>query len=370
MDIDLELCDDKIESFLKKKLEDVRSYNKSLKDVLQHRRDILQTTFGQTSTQSTDVQIPNTVWKKIFNNKYCLGYEIKNLSKETLKDLEIILYWNSKESFDYRVHMFSSVKEFDCGDPENCCFIADTLKKTFTIESTGIILIVFKVPHFLNETEIQINGNIYRKSKTGETNIQLPKVQITPKDSDLALHLNINDVKNILTLISCNSEDDLIAIFPEEWDSSIRNTFEMRSSFTKIDIRSCKEYFIAYNISKLFENALIAIHSKENDKCFLKVYTNNNDQLLALIHYLHSSIPGILIIPKLYYSRYLCKNATFSNKLLKDFSESLGKELKAVYKYIQQSTINSSDISKNTETLYELERETDNLFLQLSNVKY
>lgn len=80
MDFDFDLDDDKINSFLLNKLEEIKAKNEKLGLTLRDRR---QSTHGTAENldvemDESDIKVSPHAWKKIFNDKYILGVTIEN----------------------------------------------------------------------------------------------------------------------------------------------------------------------------------------------------------------------------------------------------------------------------------------------------
>lgn len=79
MDLDLDLNDDKIKEFLESKLSEIQNRNTDLQKKLQERQNFIKTSFDDDGTSNEMIEIVN-VWKKIINNKFVIGFVIKNNS--------------------------------------------------------------------------------------------------------------------------------------------------------------------------------------------------------------------------------------------------------------------------------------------------
>lgn len=366
MDVDLDFSDDKIELFLKTKLEEVRLRKTSLQEVLLERKEVKHLS----PLNEPNLNIDENIWKKIYNNKYCLCYEISNYTDNVIQDIKVMLWRNVKEDFTYKIELFGVYDLLECQKSEKCTHITNSVRKATSFKSKAYLVVVFDIPPFLSELNLTISGNLIFKIDSQEFQHQLHDVYISPSDFS-SIFLQTSDIKDILTMQCCSNEDTFVLILPEEWDTSISNTFEIHCSFMKVSISSCSDYFVAYNISKLFDNTLLRVHRAEGNRYFLKTYTNYNNQLLALLHHLYKSISDIIILPLIYYNRYVCKNDIFSNELLQEFNKNLSKELENTYKYVQQSeTLMPEEALLLQKRVHEFEQNTDELFLKLSNVKY
>ncbi|KAF7265929.1 hypothetical protein GWI33_020671 [Rhynchophorus ferrugineus] len=115
MDLDLDFSDDKVELFLKTKLEEVRLRKTSLQEVLLKRREVKHLQ----PLNESNVNIDKNVWKKICNNKYCICYEISNYAGHVIQDIKAILWQNINENFTYNIELFGECDLLECQQSEN-----------------------------------------------------------------------------------------------------------------------------------------------------------------------------------------------------------------------------------------------------------
>jgi len=164
-------------------------------------------------------------------------------------------------------------------------------------------------------------------------------------------------------------------ILPDEWHVSIITTFEIHCALRHIDMSvSCKLYFVAYKVSKLFNNTLITVHSHRKNKytIFLNVFTATNNQFYALCHHFGTCLPNVIMLPAFYYEFYLCKSAFYSKELLDEFKKSMSREIELSCKFAQGFTNSNTTFffDQFRSELSTVESKTDELFLKVSNTKY
>lgn len=371
MDTDLDFSDDKIKTFLLTKLEEIRLKNENLKAVLeqyQHAGDMVK--------NHAQIVPESECWKRIFNNKYIIGFELFIPSKKNYKDIKAFLKWDSEEPFCYKVETFSGVSanNENCKAAEDCNQVVDNVKRNSgTFRGKPYLIIVFDVPQYIHKLGYEISGFVTYNIEGVNFTISLPKINISAKDYTTSAYVvNRDSLQQVFSVLTCLNHSDLVMILPEEWTASVTSTFEIHCAFTHLKVSIlCKSYFVAHNISKLLDNTFIIVHQHhENPKLlFLKVCAVNSNQVYALCHHLGLCLTNVILFPLQYYKTYLCKQSSFSNELLEEFKKNMYKELELNYKFVQ-NPVSDNNIHQFRSNLSTLESHTDNLYLTISNMKY
>ncbi|KAJ8925858.1 hypothetical protein NQ315_009710 [Exocentrus adspersus] len=80
MDFDFCLEEDRVQSFLQNKLEEIKAKNDKLRHALYDRQQFLRgiTESCNVEMDENNVRISPEAWKKVFNDKYVFGVTIEN----------------------------------------------------------------------------------------------------------------------------------------------------------------------------------------------------------------------------------------------------------------------------------------------------
>ncbi|XP_018579694.1 uncharacterized protein LOC108917533 [Anoplophora glabripennis] len=387
MDFDFDLDEDRINSFLLNKLEEIKAKNEKLGVTLQDRRQFLHGIAESLNTEmdETNIKISPQPWKKIFNNKYVLGVTIENNDSRSLCNLKAILKWDSPSPLSYQVFLYeeSSVPylktltspTFLC-HKENCNGITNSLKKSDKVDKIAHIIVTLQLPKFIEALSYSITGNLIFQREEKSLTLVFPAVEISAYDATIHdLHncsLLNGDTKNIVTAVSSSEETNLVLILPQEWPNSFDSTFEILCSLSKVQIAaSCRKAFVAHKLSPQFDDSLLIFHAPKeaNARAYnVVIYSRNMDSLMSLLHHLHQNIPGVLIIPERLYENYELQHPERISveEETSKLKECVKREINCVMNFLRESQ-GTKDPDKNEfhQKFAERQLETNTHYLRL-----
>lgn len=357
LDNDIVFENDRIRDFLQDKLQEVEVSNRNLQEMINKRKHIFSCMSETSNTNSPDFEI-FLRWKKIFYSHCVFGYEVQITSDINLKMCRVILKWNSSELLNFSTHIVNQKQDV----------------KTFT---KAYIVIVIKLPHFLETLTYTLKGSIFYKQNEKDVNFDLPVMQITSSD---IINNDLNDVSvqtggmfDLFTIILCSFKTDLVIILHEDSTHNLNSLLEIYCYLTCANLPELsKKYYTTNNICPAFDNSLIEIDSSYNKLIYsLIVYTKDNATLEALIHFLHQNLPQVLIIPKFCLQYYdIEKIAGKFHKMgeINKFIALIEKEIGIVknYEHYLGSARNDCDICTHLrKKLLDAEKNTDLSYLRI-----
>ncbi|XP_074030639.1 uncharacterized protein [Leptinotarsa decemlineata] len=382
---DLDLDNDEIKGFLKHKLMELKANNAKISQTISERKKHIQklVEINNDEVDEESVSISPT-WKKLFNGKYSLGFTIQNNGTRPLTNMKVFLKWTLSKSISYEVNTVNintdeTTKGFQCND-KFCQRISENVYKSEEIQSLGYIVVVLDFPKFIKNLEVEITGNITYKTGRDdrEHNLAVPKVDISPLDatnrqvvSDLPL--SEGSTENLLSAVFCSTRTDLVMVLPQDFSSKLDSAFEIHCALTAVTVPACcRKYFWANRVSPIFNNSIVEVHAAQEESSSVyrcTVYSRDDNSLLSLLHHIHQSLIGVMILPIQLYENVLLRHCHISSEdILEKFKECAIKEIKLVENFLQTAGSNKSLENGFRSDLAELEKQTDLLYLKIQNL--
>ncbi|XP_060520489.1 uncharacterized protein LOC132698453 [Cylas formicarius] len=365
MELDLDFSVDKIKDFLNNKLEAVRLDNARLQETLTKRKQISLNSSAKHG--STLVMVHPNVWKKLNNGKYVIGMNLD--ARAAVMNIRPLLKWDCAEPFNYVTNIYGEFQ--GAHDVSECALVTNTVARVTTaVEGSLTITITFEIPT-CPDPEHVISGAISVRVQNEEIVVPMAPVSLSALDYANRSLQNHNprlfSIENLFALISASENSDLVMITPENRSMDLGSLFEIHCALTKLEVgSSCKSYYLSYNVSGAFDGSLVSVHDPgEAHTYFITIYAGDNRSLFALLHHLHSCATEIVCFPQTYYENYAARNTLGCEKLLQDFRKSMSDEVKFVREILAGNSVDGFG-----DKLAALERETDRLYLKVSNMRH
>ncbi|XP_056642026.1 uncharacterized protein LOC130448617 [Diorhabda sublineata] len=376
MEVDIDIDDinfgDKIKEFLEHKLNEIKNINLSREEKIKERKQYLKEIL-QVNGNSEKIPCLITVnWKKYFNNKFVICYSVYGNDKTSLGKFELFLNTSLTSNYKY---LFYSKRGVSCKNEIKCEKITDDLEKinfVFSSSSETYLVVVIDDINFLDNLVYDIIGKLLISNGNKDVLIDLPEVKISPEDytsnevSDVSL--TTGKLDNILAVLSTTEKIELMLFFPENWNVNLDSTFEIHCSLTKLQLRcNCKSYFAANRLSQAFVNTILELHSiRTVEEMSAVVHFISNDGMLSFLHHVHKQIPGLTIIPMIFYRHYKIRdcNVERRSEILRRFQNSVNREIEL----LESLGGNSKSAAKYRSKLINTEKETDILYLKLCQI--
>ncbi|XP_044265533.1 uncharacterized protein LOC123011893 [Tribolium madens] len=292
MDIDLDFdYSDRISEFLHLKLDEIKSVTAHLKTSLQHREEIASNLREEiTKTYSNNYVKFVNIWKKTINGKYVLGVEVRNESESQIIKLNVVLNWTSTSPLNYNLHLLSD-------------FLREGLKFTPYIRHSGLIVIILDVPLFTDALSYTISGFMTFQQNNQKFRVGLPSnVELTPGDVT-----NNSVIVHLYKVITEDSKNDLIALaltgvrheFVMIFDTNqLESVLETDCLLTRINVTCEKHFYVAHKICPELDGVIVEVENDSGGTFNFNTYCKNLGTTIALLHYLHRHIIGVVLVPK------------------------------------------------------------------------
>lgn len=304
MDLDLEsdlnFENDRIKTFLMDKLQQIQVSNRNVEEMIEKRRGTFSSSDSRNSVMDDDFTKVSFLQKKFFNSKCAFTFEVENNSNLMLKQVKVFFNWDSPILFSYDTYIFRQ-ENSNCS--KKCTKITDNVSQGKEIAAKAYIVLIFNTPKFTDKLTYVMKGYILCNQGNRDIVLALPSMEITSSDittqilNEVGLQSGV--VLDLLTVMFCSVKNDFVMILPQGF-MSLNSIFEIHCFLTAVSLpESCKKYFTSYKVCPTFDNSIIEIHTLNEQHIFdVTLYTKSDDAVIALIHYLHQNIPGVVMILK------------------------------------------------------------------------
>nr|CAI5828057.1 unnamed protein product [Callosobruchus analis] len=347
MDIDyldiLGLEQDKIKIYLQTKLAEALIENQRLDKTVTEREQHLQTTVRKPKNNcKASVEL---LWKKVFANKFCLGYSVRISSDAVADNLCALFYWNGITEFVYTMFMYTDKLQTFSSENHQ----AQELK---------YITVAFDIPVFIQNSVYEINSVLYLDK---DSPVLLPNVRIAVSDcvDRKTVQWTVKDnLICLLTAMSCSNNSDFIFVLPTTWCCTINNAFEIYCGLQKLNLEiENKIYYAADKVSTVFDNTIIELHITNDSQTHISgvIYFAHEQAISTLLHYFMNSVKGFQIYPKGIYDALFIDLDSDGGYCLEKFKNSVIKELELRTKYFSAKEgllDNLIDLERKVNRLY------------------
>ncbi|XP_050507843.1 uncharacterized protein LOC114329894 [Diabrotica virgifera virgifera] len=371
MDIDLDDIDfgDKVKDFLAHKLNEIKIKNASIEKKINERKTHITQMLELDNTLKTKNDVITFRWKKCFNSTYVICYSIHQDFAKVFQSSKPILKWTSSKQLIYKIRYYPN--QTTCQENRNCN------RLIFDKCSESYLVVMLDTPNFLESLECTITGKLLTYDENKGVLVDFPNVKLLAEDlsnrDTSCITLLENQIEDLITMLSVNKKTDVVIIFPEGWNISMDDTFEIHCALTKLTLScSCKKFFLVNRISNIFDNSILELDvsdTKSNALVHASIYCSSQIAFLPFLHHIHQHTvffkSGVKIIPRQLYEQYRIKYCTDQSEsdLVQKFQNAVNDELGSIESFSQSS--NNSNLFTNRTSLSYLEKETDLLYLKL-----
>ncbi|KAF5275232.1 hypothetical protein FQR65_LT04266 [Abscondita terminalis] len=324
-DVDLELGNDPIQSYLLHKLKEIQLVNKDLQNQIIRRKELRAEYHGKIQKEiNQNILKISQIWQKTFQGKWIIGIELKNNDESGIaENVNITFHWNGPDFFTYDTNCFSNFKqsstkekvpefvtaitkrlETTSDDKNN--FIENEYVRTFNINKSATIVVTFSIPAFAERQIYELDGLLTYEYNSKKLNCIVPTIEISSQtiiDPDFALKKSdivSGDEKSFLTILSANHGIHLIAEY-ESKNHSLEKCLEFDCRFNKINIASKKRsVFLVDCLSEVLNNTVVVLEGHDDGLYDFIIYAQDDKMCQLLLHHVYKLIPGILILPRSY----------------------------------------------------------------------
>nr|CAH7733870.1 unnamed protein product [Callosobruchus chinensis] len=311
----LGLEQDKIKIYLQTKLAEALEENRRLDKAITEREQHLKTAAKEPGNNcKATVEF---LWKKVFANKFCLGYSVKIADNAMANKLRAFFHWNGRTEFVYTMFMYTEKLQ---------SFSSENHK----LQDLKYITIAFDVPAFTQDSVYEVNSVLYLDE---DNSVVLPNVTIAVSDcvDRKTVQWTITDnMMSLLTAMSCCKSSNVMFVLPTTWHSTIDNAFEIYCGLQKLnlDIEN-RVYYTADKVSTVFDNTVIELHIDDQSQTHISgvIYIANELAISTILHHFMNSVSRLQIYPKEIYDILFMDVDSGKGDCLEKFKNSVIKEL-------------------------------------------
>ncbi|XP_072385915.1 uncharacterized protein [Diabrotica undecimpunctata] len=378
MEMDLDLDDinfgDKVKDFLAHKINEIKIKNACILKKIDERKAYITQILELSNTLKTKNDVITFRWKKCFNNSYVICYSILQDFTKVFQSSKPILKWTSSKQLIYKILYYPN--QITC--EENRKYYQHNCNRAMLDICSGSYLVVkLNTPNFSESLECTITGKLLTYFENKEVLVDFPNVNLLAEDLsnvDMSgFSSSVNNIEDIVTMLSVNKKTDVVIIFPEGWNISMDDTFEIHCALTKLSFScNCKKFFLVNRISNIFDKSILQLNvsdTKPNALVHASIYCSSQMSFLPFLHHVHQQTvffkTGVKIIPRQLYEQYRIKYCTvqFESDLVHNFQKAVNKELGLIESFSQ--SLNNSNLFTYRTSLSYLEKETDLLYLTI-----
>ncbi|CAD0203194.1 unnamed protein product [Chrysodeixis includens] len=284
-----------------------------------------------------------TPWIKVYNNKIVIAINVKNLSKETLEDVHIILHSTTDQSVEYTTKLFT---------PTDYLLHWEE-KPTQSIQGNidTAIVVVMDVDELKSSvvSNISFNGIIYYMKLGKEYVLPIGDVHLSSMDALAeefdAFSSGVMDTNSMLAVLASTEKTDLTL-------RHIKQTNDERLSLDTFCEYLHMDKVLSGNIAihkkspyHVLNGVMIVLHGIGYSNCYsMSVYSRTPSQVLTLIHYIHDAVPYTVIITTPNH-KITAKDTTLS-----EYNEDILESTQQLHNY--QNYINSITTRSNIALKY------------------